>query len=102
LSCGERTTSRTASASLEAAIFRRWPIPATSQKSETRGFRDGGRPRGATQLAADVRDVAVNGMRAQYQLLCDLAIAQTTRYAGEDLTLTTGQQDLLRLGCILR
>ena len=41
-------------------------------------------------------------MRAQYQLLCDLAIAQTARYAGEDLTLTTGQQDLLRLGCILR
>ena len=31
-------------ASLDAAIFRRWPVPATSQQSETRGLGDGGRP----------------------------------------------------------
>ena len=75
-SCRERTSGRIVRASLGAAIFRRWPLPAISQESETRGLRDGGRPRGATQLAADVRDVAVNGMRAQHELLCDLAIAR--------------------------
>lgn len=88
-------SERIARASLEAAIFHRWPFPATSQESETRGLSDGGRPRGATQLAADVRNVPVNGMRAQHQLLRDLAIAQAPRDAGEDLTLTNGQQDLL-------
>jgi len=31
-------------ASLNAAIFRRWPNPAISQESETRGLCDGGRP----------------------------------------------------------
>ena len=36
-------------------------------------------------------------MRAQHELLCDLAIAETARDAREDLTLTTGQQDRLRL-----
>ena len=77
-------------ASLDAAIFRRWPFPATSQKTETRGLRDGGSPGGATQLAADVRDVAVNGMRAQCELLRDLAIAETARDAREDLSLATG------------
>jgi hypothetical protein len=35
--------------------------------------------------------VAVNGVRAQHELLCDLAIAETASDAGEDLTLTTGQ-----------
>jgi hypothetical protein len=31
-------------ASLGAAIFCRWPVPAISQEPETRGLRDGGRP----------------------------------------------------------
>jgi len=89
-------------ASLGAAIFRRWPVPATSQESETRGLRDGGRSRGATQLAPDVRDVPVNGMRAQHELPGDLAIAETARDAGEDLTLTTGQQVRLRFARMVR
>ena len=41
-------------------------------------------------------------MRAQHELLCDLAIAETARDAGEDLTLTTGQQDRLRLARMVR
>ncbi len=89
-------------ASREAAIFREWPVPATSKESETRSLRDSGRPRGPTQLAADVRDVTVNGVRAKHQLLCDLAVAETARDAGEDLTLTTGQQNPLRLARIVR
>jgi predicted solute-binding protein len=60
-----------------------------SQESKTGGLGDGGGPRRATQLAADVRDVAVHGMRTQEQLLCDLAIAETARHAGEDLALAT-------------
>src|SRR6476619_1643770 len=89
-------------ASLETAIFCRWPVPATSQKSEPRGLGDRGRPRGATELAADVRDVAVDSVRTQHQLLCDLAVAQTPRDAREDLTLTDGQRDVLRLACVVR
>ncbi len=50
-------------------------------------------PRGATQLAPNVRDVAVNRVRAQHQLPSDLAIAETARDAGEDLALTIGQRD---------
>src|SRR6476646_8427623 len=102
LSCRERTSDRIARASLEAAIFREWPVPATSKESETRSLRDSGRPRGPTQLAADVRDVTVNGVPAKQQLLCDLAVAETARDAGEDLTLTTGQQNPLRLARIVR
>jgi hypothetical protein len=41
--------------------------------------------------------MAVHGMRAQHQLLGDLAIGQTARDAAQDLPLTTGQQDRLRL-----
>jgi len=41
-------------------------------------------------------------MRAQHELLGDLAIAETARDTGEDLTLTTGQQDRLRLARIVR
>ena len=44
VSCRERTSGRMVRASLDAAIFGRWPVPATSQESETRGLRDGGRP----------------------------------------------------------
>ena len=83
-------------ASLKAAIFRGWPvlaIRAISQEPETRGLGHGGRPRRAPQLAPDVRDVAVNRMRAQHQLPCDFAIAETARDAGEDLALTIGQRD---------
>jgi hypothetical protein len=36
-------------------------------------------------------------MRAQYELFCDLAIAETAREADEDLTLTTGRRDRFRL-----
>ena len=68
-----------------------------SEESETCGLRDGGRTRGAPQLATDVRNVAVNGMRAQHQLLCDFAIAQSPRDAGENLAFTLGQQHLFRL-----
>jgi hypothetical protein len=89
-------------ASLGAAIFCGWPVPAISQESETRGLGDGGRPGGATQLAPDVRDVAVNGMRAQHELPCDLAIAAAARDAGEDLALTTGQRDRLRPARMVR
>jgi len=39
------------------------------------------------ELAAYVRDVAVHGMRAQHELLRDLAIAETARDAGQDLAL---------------
>ncbi len=74
-------------ASLNTAIFRGWPFLATSQEPETRGLGDGGRPRRATELAAYVRDVAVHGMRAQHELLRDLAIAETARDAGQDLAL---------------
>ena len=89
-------------ASLGTAIFRRWPVPAISQEAETRGLGDGGRPRGATQLAADVRNVAVNGVRAQYELLCDLAVAQTAGDAGEDLPFTSREQDRLRFSRMVR
>ena len=41
-------------------------------------------------------------MRAQHEMLCDLAIAETARDAGEDLLLTTGQQDRLRLARMVR
>ena len=41
-------------------------------------------------------------MRAQHELLCDLAIAETARDAGENLTLTTGQQGRLRLARMVR
>jgi len=83
-------------ASLKAAIFRRWPVSAIraiSQESETRGLGHGGRPRRAPQLAPDVRDVAVNRVRAQHQLPCDLAITETPRDAGEDLALSIRQRD---------
>jgi hypothetical protein len=102
LSCREHTSGRAPPASLEAAIFCKWPFSAISQESETRGLCDGRRSRGATELAANVRDVAVNGMRTQHQLLCDLTIAETPCHAGENLTLTFGQQDLLRVACIVR
>ena len=46
--------------------------------------------------------MTVNGMRAQHELLCDLAIAETARDAGEDLTLTAGHQDRLRLARMVR
>jgi hypothetical protein len=75
-------------ASLEAAIFPGWPIPVTSKESEARGLRHSGRPRIPAQLAADVRDVTVNGMRAEHQLLCDLVVGETARDASEDLALT--------------
>ena len=74
-------------ASLNPAIFRRWPFPVGSQQSEPRGFGDGGRARRATELAANVRDVAVNGVRAEHQLLGDLAIAETACHLGEHLAL---------------
>src|SRR5262245_27794701 len=81
-SCRERTSDQIMRASLSAAIFHGWPVPAISQQSEARGLRDGGRPRGAAQLAADVGDVAVHGMRAQHELLGDLVVAETARDAG--------------------
>ncbi len=68
-----------------------------SEKAQTRGFGDSGRPRGAAQLAADVRDVPVNGVRAEHQLLGDLAIAEAPRDAGENLALPIGQQYQRRL-----
>ena len=74
-------------ASLNSAIFGRWPLSAISQESEPRRFCDGGRPGCAAELAADVRDVAVNGVRAQLELLRDFAVPETVRNAGEDLAL---------------
>jgi hypothetical protein len=88
-------------ASLNPAIFCRWPFSAISQQSQTRGLGDGGRPGRAAEFATDIRDVAVNGMRAQHELLCDLTITETARHGGEDLALATGQQNrvaLTRLG----
>src|SRR6202011_2936183 len=41
-------------------------------------------------------------MRAQHELPCDLAIAETARDAGEDLTLTAREPDRLRLARIVR
>ena len=89
LSCRKGRTGRIPRASLEAAISPRWPVPASSEQSETSSLRDRGRPRSAAQLAADVRHVAMNSVRAQHQLRGDLAVAQPPRDARNDLPLTT-------------
>lgn len=71
------------------ALFGYAARTSMSEQSETRGLGDGGRPRRAAELAADVRDVAVHGMRTQQELLRDLAIAETAGDTREDLGLAT-------------
>ena len=46
--------------------------------------------------------MSVNSVRAQHELLCDLAVAQTAGDVGEDLPLTTGKQGRLRLALTAR
>jgi hypothetical protein len=49
------------------------------------------RARRLTQLRADVRDVAVDGMRAEDQAICDLRVGQARRDEPEDLQLAPAQ-----------
>ena len=44
----------------------------------------------------------MNSVRAQYQLLCDLAVAQPPSDARNDLPLTTGKQDRLGFAHVVR
>jgi len=54
--------------------------------------------RASTELVSDVRDVAVDGVPTEKELLGDLALAQPARDERQHLTLTTRQQHRRRLG----
>src|SRR5262245_18189384 len=67
-------------------------MPATlPEQSEAGSLRDRGGARALAELVADVRDVPVHRVRADDELLGDLAVAEAACHESEHLELAGGE-----------
>src|SRR5688500_17231565 len=75
------------------AIYSEWPESASRELEQAcaRGVSHGSGARRRAELRADVRHVAMHGVRAQEETRGDLGVAIAVGYEAQDLDLADGQ-----------